>query len=175
MHNTHDSILIKIMLCDICHKNNATVHLTEIINDKVVEMHICQVCAKIKANQLNKHLNISGFLGSLADVVGGLPQERGLLRCPSCGLNYEDFKKTGRLGCGKCYETFHRFLLPLLKKIHSSINHNGKVPTCLEKKVTSQSKIDGLNQRLRRAIQLEEYEEAAKLRDQIKVLEKNKR
>ncbi len=163
------------MVCDICHKNNATVHLTEIINDKVVEMHICQVCAQAKANELDKHLNISGFLGSLADMVGGLPQERRLLRCPSCGLSYEDFKKKGRLGCGKCYETFRRFLLPLLKKIHSATTHTGKAPTSLDKKASSQLKVAELHQRLRRAIQLEEYEEAAKLRDKIKGLEKKKK
>jgi len=160
------------MICDICHKNNATVHLTEIINDKVVEMHICQVCAQEKASELNKHLNISGFLGSLADMVGGLPQERRLLKCPSCGFSYGDFKKKGRLGCGKCYETFHGLLLPLLKKIHSATTHTGKAPTSLDKRASGQMKVNDLHQRLRRAIQLEEYEEAAKLRDQIKELEK---
>lgn len=163
------------MVCDICNKTNATVHLTEIINDKVVEMHICQVCAQAKTNELNKHLNISGFLGSLADMVGSLPSERGLLRCPSCGLSYEDFKKTGRLGCGKCYETFRRFLLPLLKKIHSATTHTGKAPVSLDKKVSGQLKVAELHQRLRRAIQLEEYEEAAKLRDQIKELGKKRK
>ena len=160
------------MLCDVCHKNNATVHLTEIINDKVVEMHICQICAQVKADELNKHLNISGFLGGLADMVGDLPQERRILKCPSCGFSYGDFKKKGRLGCGKCYETFRGLLLPLLKKIHSATTHTGKTPTSLDKKATSQLKVAELHQRLRRAIQLEEYEEAAKLRDQIKELEK---
>lgn len=173
IHNTHDSILIKIMFCDICQKNNATVHLTEIINDKVVEMHICQVCAQVKTDELNKHLNISGFLGSLADMVGEFPQER-VLKCPSCGLSYDDFKKKGRLGCGKCYETFRRLLLPLLKKIHSATRHTGKAPLHLEKRASSQLKTKELHQHLQRAIQLEEYEEAAKLRDQIKELERKK-
>lgn len=161
------------MLCDICHKNIATVHLTEIINDKVVEMHICQACAQTKANELNEHLNISGFLGGLADMVGGLPQERRSLRCPSCGLSYEEFKEKGRLGCEKCYETFRRFLLPLLKKIHSSIVHTGKSPVSLDKKTSGKPRITELHQRLKKAIQLEEYEEAARLRDQIKELEKS--
>ena len=162
------------MVCDVCHKNNATVHLTEIINGKVVEMHICQICAQVKADELNKHLNISGFLGGLADMVGSLPQESRLLKCPSCGFSYEDFKKKGRLGCGKCYETFRRSLLPLLKKIHSATTHTGKTPAGLDKKVSSRLKVAELHQRLRKAIQLEEYEEAAKLRDQIKELEKAK-
>lgn len=162
------------MICDVCHKNNATVHLTEIINDKVVEMHICQFCAQVKADELNKHLNISGFLGSLADMVGDWPRQRRLLKCPACGFSYEDFKKKGRLGCGKCYETFRQAILPLLKKIHSATTHTGKTPTSLDKKVYSKTPASDLHQRLRRAIELEEYEEAAKLRDQIKALEKKK-
>ncbi|MFH1519669.1 MAG: UvrB/UvrC motif-containing protein [Candidatus Omnitrophota bacterium] len=161
------------MLCDVCHKNSATVHLTEIIDERIVEMHICQACAQTKANELNKHLNISGFLGSLADMVGDSPQE-GLLKCPDCGLSYEDFKAKGRLGCESCYTTFRKLLLPLLKKVHSATQHTGKVPSRLDKKVSSQLKIKDLYARLKQAIQLEEYEEAAKLRDKIKESEKKK-
>ena len=161
------------MLCDICHKNNATVHLTEIINERVVEMHICQACAQSKANELNKHLNISGFLGSLADMIGS-PSRESPLKCSSCGLSYEEFKKKGRLGCGNCYVAFRKLLLPLLKKVHSATQHTGKIPVHIDKKVSRQLKIKDLQKRLQRAIQLEEYEEAAKLRDQIKGLEKKK-
>jgi len=162
------------MICDICNKNNATVHLTEIINDKVVELHICQVCAQAKANQLNKHLNISGFLGSFLDMAGELSLQQRITKCPSCGFEYEDFKKKGRLGCGKCYEAFRELLLPLIKKIHNATNHVGKIPTGLENKTphSNQLKIIELHRSLSRAIQLEEYEEAAKLRDQITELEK---
>ena len=161
------------MLCDVCHKNSATVHLTEIINGRIVEMHICQVCAQAKASELNKHLNISGFLGSLADMMGGFPKED-LLKCHSCGLSYKEFKEKGRLGCGNCYTAFRRLLLPLLKKVHSAVQHTGKIPLHLDKKISSRLKIKDLHERLQRAIQLEEYEEAAKLRDQIKGLEKKK-
>ena len=106
-------------------------------------------------------------------MAGEFPQER-VLKCPSCGLSYDDFKQKGRLGCGKCYETFRRLLLPLIKKIHSATRHTGKAPLHLEKRVSSQLKIKELHQHLQRAIQLEEYEEAAKLRDQIKELERKK-
>ena len=159
------------MLCDVCHKNNATVHLTEIINERVVEMHICQACAQSKANELNKHLNISGFLGSLADMVGS-PLKESLLKCSSCGLNYENFKGKGKLGCGNCYSTFRKLLLPLLKKMHSATQHTGKTPGHIDKKVPRQMGVEDLQARLKRAIQLEEYEEAARLRDKIKELEK---
>jgi len=162
------------MICDVCHKNKASVHLTEIINDKVVEMHICQICAQVKADELNKHLNISGFLGSLADMVGERPRGRRILKCPTCGFSYEDFKKKGRLGCGECYVTFRNLLLPLLKKIHSATTHTGKAPASPDKKAPRRPLASDLYQRLRQAIELEEYELAAKLRDRIKTLEKKK-
>jgi len=85
------------MLCDICHKNIATVHLTEIINDKVIEMHICQGCARNKTSELKQQLDISNFLGGLAaqDELPG--EKRALLKCSFCGLAYAEFKKKGRL------------------------------------------------------------------------------
>jgi protein arginine kinase activator len=159
------------MLCEICHKNNATVHLTEIINGKVVEMHICQFCAQAKTDQLNKNLDISGFLSSLAEMTGDFSQGE-VLRCPFCGLTYAGFKKKGRLGCEKCYVTFRRQLLPLLKKIHSSTSHTGKIPASRGKEAFGPVKLKELQERLRQAIQREEYEEAAKLRDRIKEIEK---
>lgn len=162
------------MLCDICHENNATVHLTEIINERVVEMHICQACAQSKANELNKHLNIPGFLGSLADMVGS-PIKKSLLKCSFCGLSYEEFKEKGRLGCGNCYLTFRKLLLPLLKRVHGATQHTGKTPGHIDKKVSRQTKINDLQAHLKRAIQSEEYEEAAKIRDQIKELESKKK
>lgn len=162
------------MLCDICHKNPATVHLTEIINDKVVEMHVCQACAQSKAQEINEQLSISDFLGGLLDIGEKKTKEQ-VLRCPSCGLSYSDFKKKGRLGCGTCYATFKHFLTPLLKKIHSATRHAGKTPASIERVApVKQDGIEQLKKDLGRAVKTEEYEEAAKIRDKIKELEKKK-
>ncbi|MDP2923436.1 MAG: UvrB/UvrC motif-containing protein [Candidatus Omnitrophota bacterium] len=158
------------MLCDICHKNIATVHLTEIVNDKVMEMHICQSCAKSKTQELKEQFNISDLLGGLVDTVG-VRKEDGLLKCQFCGLTYADFRKKGRLGCAICYSTFKIQLTPLLKKIHSSIHHTGKFPIQVATKVSIGTKIKELKERLERAIKLEEYEEAVHLRDEIRKLE----
>ncbi|MCK5394013.1 MAG: UvrB/UvrC motif-containing protein [Candidatus Omnitrophica bacterium] len=158
------------MLCNICHKNKATVHLTEIINDKVVELHICQVCAQLKTEELSEQMNMSDFLGGLAGGIDG-HKEVYSLKCPSCGLLYGEFKKKGRLGCGECYSFFRKQLLPLLKKIHSSIRHVGKIPKAVDKKIVVKVTIKELKVSLSRAINLEEYEEAARLRDRIKELE----
>ena len=160
------------MLCDICHKNIATVHLTEIINDKVVEMHICKKCAKMKTEELKKQLNISDFLGGLVDIGEVERAGKLLLKCSSCGLSYQDFKKKGRLGCQSCYVTFRQRLLPLLRKIHGSVRHTGKFPLHWEKKISRQDNLRELKERLERAVKLEEYEEAAALRDEIRKLEK---
>lgn len=157
------------MLCDICHKNIATVHLTEIVNDKVTEMHICQFCAKSKTEELKEQFNISGLLGGLADAAGVRKQDA-LLKCNFCGLTYADFKKKGRLGCAKCYSSFKVQLTPLLKKIHSSIRHSGKFPVQAAMKVSLDAKLKELKDCLERAVKLEEFEEAAHLRDEIKKL-----
>jgi protein arginine kinase activator len=157
------------MQCDICHKNKATVHLTEIINDKVVEMHVCGGCAKIKTEEIKEHLTISDFLkGFVENEEVSETKERLSLKCSFCGLTYDEFKKKGRLGCQNCYKTFKVQLLPLLRKIHSSVRHIGKLPLKLEKTAPTQLRKEELQRRLERAIHLEEYEEAARLRDEIK-------
>ena len=148
------------MVCDICQKNSATVHLTEIVNDKVVEMHICQACASLKAEELNGQFNISDFLGGLAGAEG-LRANKPALKCKSCGFSYEEFKKKGRLGCSRCYSVFKQQLLPLLKKIHSSARHVGKIPGKARPGVSLELDVEELRNRLSRAIKLEEYEEAA--------------
>jgi protein arginine kinase activator len=154
------------MLCDICHKNIATVHLTEVINDKVVEMHICQSCTKTE--EFKENVSIQELLGGLMDITETNKKEKISLKCPGCGLTYDDFRKKARLGCGKCYPIFKQQLLPLLKKIHGSIHYNGKMPVNSEPKISKENKAEELQKRLDMAIQLEEFEEAARLRDELK-------
>jgi len=161
------------MLCDMCGKNEATVHLTEIINDQMTKLHLCEACAKKKSAQMEEHFGLDSLLAGLVDL--GRPMESvkdKRLKCPSCGLTYNDFKKLGRLGCDRCYETFKEYLVPLFKRIHGSDFHTGKMPrrkgrAARPKKVN----VEELKRRLKRAIELEEFEEAAQLRDKIKKYE----
>jgi len=159
------------MLCDVCHKNIATVHLTEVINDQVVEMHICQNCAQTKTEEVGGQLNISYFLGGLSGISESQDKSKEI-KCPSCGLNFSGFQKKGRLGCGQCYKVFRAQIIPLIKKIHSSARHVGKSPLKEAKKTTDT--LDELKKSLIGAVQLEEYEEAARIRDKIKEVEKKK-
>lgn len=163
------------MLCDFCHKNIATVHLTEIINDKVTEIHICQSCAKAKAEEIKDQLSISDFLAGLADVGEPALKKSDLtIKCKRCNLTYTDFKKKGRLGCADCYRYFRNMLLPLLRKIHGSDKHRGKKVFNVVETDERKIRIEELRKQLQLAIQLEEYEEAARLRDEIKKLEEKK-
>ncbi|MBU1112940.1 MAG: UvrB/UvrC motif-containing protein [Candidatus Omnitrophica bacterium] len=155
------------MLCDICHKNIATVHLTEIVNSKIAETHICQVCAQAKAGQTAQQPNVSDFLSGLLSANIAKKEEQSL-KCPACGFNYSDFKKKGRLGCGRCYSAFKRQLLPLLKKIHGTIRHTGKVPLDAVGSSVQEVKLKDFEKQLQRAVELEEYEDAARIRDEIK-------
>jgi len=158
------------MLCDICNKNPATVHLTEIIDEQMSELHLCEECAKKKSSQMEQQFGLSDLLAGLADFQKPSDDKEALeYKCPNCGLTYKDFKKIGRLGCGECYLTFKKFLVPLLKRIHGSSFHCGKCPV----KATRKKSVDlqELRCRLQKAIEMEAYEEAAKIRDQIKELQ----
>ncbi len=164
------------MLCEICGKKRATVHVTEIVNGKTTEVHLCENCAKKKGMVDAQSFGIADLLTGLIDLgieVG--EREKTLKSCPGCGMTFKDFKKTGRFGCAQCYETFRKPLLPLLEKIHGSVHHFGKSPKKISGRLKEQSEIQQIQHRLNVVIEKEEFEEAVKLRDKIKELQKRKR
>ena len=165
------------MQCDICGNNQATVHLTEIIDEKMTELHLCEECAQKKGTQMESHFGLADLLAGLADLGGQFAKTKKetKIKCVRCGLTYEDFKKVGRLGCGECYQAFREALTPLLKRIHGSTQHYGKSPKRIAKVVKPKTNLQALKEKLQRAIQLEEFEEAAKLRDNIREVEKRKK
>ena len=160
------------MLCDICHKNEATVHLTEIVNEKVTKLNLCEECAKAKGAEMEEHFGLSDLLAGLSDLGAPIESEAGdTVKCRECGLTYRDFKKIGRFGCGGCYEIFKTHIAPLLKRIHGADRHAGKVPITVGKTVRDARTLQELKVRMEKAIQTEEFEEAARLRDRIRELE----
>lgn len=173
------------MLCDICAKNQATVHLTEIIDEQMTELHLCEECARQKSIHMEQQFGLSDLLAGLVDFGKQAEgEEPSKIRCPKCNLSYEDFKKIGRLGCSNCYSAFIKYLTPLLRRIHGSTIHTGKfsvgvatAPEAVKKTepptVTKCDLLDLKNQ-LQEAIKVENFEEAAKLRDKIRKLEINK-
>lgn len=161
------------MLCDVCKENEATFHLTQVIDGKVQKVDLCEACAKAKGVT-----DSAGF--SLADLVVGLGASKEIeraapagagLQCPDCGFTQTDFKKAGRLGCPTCWTTFEQGLTTLLKTIHKSSEHVGKVPRCAAQAIQAGEKIETLEAALKQAIAEERYEEAAELRDRIHLLQ----
>ena len=174
----------EIMQCDICGKKKATVHLTEIVDEQMSEMHLCEECARQKSTQMEQQFGLSDLLAGLADM-GKTPARKEAaaaktvsLTCSKCSLSYDDFRKLGRLGCGHCYISFREQLEALLKKIHGSNHHLGKMIAKLPKKATAVSSkpkkddIQTLRQDLQDAINGEDFEKAALIRDKIRGFEK---
>ncbi len=161
------------MLCDICGKKPATVHLTEIIDEQMNELHLCEECAHQKSAQMESQFGLGDLLGGMAEFEKP-PQdtEAVSLKCPKCGLTYADFKKIGRLGCADCYIAFKKYIGPLLKKIHGSSAHLGKSPLKGLKAPKKKADLVELREKLQRAIESEAFEDAARIRDQVKELEK---
>jgi len=161
------------MQCDICGKNPATVHLTEIIDDQMTELHLCEKCAHDKSSQMEQQFGLADLLAGLGEF-GGFKEEKEIIKikCTNCGLGFEDFKKIGRLGCGECYTSFKKYLGPLLKRIHGSNQHLGKVPVKAVKMIKKRPNMEELRRKLQMAIEREEFEEAVRIRDQVRELEK---
>jgi protein arginine kinase activator len=157
------------MLCCVCKEKEATVHLTQIAGDKMQKVDLCEECAKQKGVN-----DPTGF--SLADLLLGLGASQELehavggsdLKCPHCGFTQADFKKTGRLGCPDCYDVFGEGLESLLKSMHKGTRHAGKVPAAHRQVRDQQRQIQTLQAQLARAIESEDFEKAAELRDELK-------
>lgn len=162
------------MLCEECEKQEASFHYTEIVNGVTTEFHLCGDCARKRGFIFPSTFSIGDLLGGLLEPEHLLSVETGL-KCKNCGFSYSNFKETGLLGCSQCYSFFHEALEPLLKKIHGSTKHIGKFP---EKKKKEKRKevpdIELLRKELKEAVTKEEFEEAARLRDKIKEIEKSK-
>ena len=166
------------MLCQFCKKREATIHVTNVENNKVRAIHICSQCAEERGlDQLKK----SNF--AMTDFVAGLfdsafaAAEKGvsLDSCPNCGTSYSVFQEVGRLGCSQCYEFFQKQLTPLLRSIHGNTRHLGKVPQRFGKQVSLRRRVRELQEALELAIQLEQFERAAQLRDEIRKLSESER
>lgn len=161
------------MQCDLCGEREATVHLTEIINEASRELHLCEPCAREKGVKMEPTFGLPDLLSGLADLEGELEAAgvKATTPCPQCGMRFEEFRKSGRLGCGACYEAFRRQLEPLLQRIHGGARHTGKAPATTSPKATLQAELEGLKARLKQAVKAEGFEEAAQLRDQIRDVE----
>ena len=159
------------MLCQICGMADATIHLTEIVDNQMVELHICEQCAKEKAVDLSPPVAFNDILSGLVDFTARQEDDDSAVKCSKCGLTYEQFKKIGRLGCPDCYQSFQSSLQPLIKKVQGTTHHLGKRPSRLSGSSKLELEIKELTAKLKRHVMAEEFEEAAQVRDKIKMLE----
>ncbi|HUU43699.1 MAG TPA: UvrB/UvrC motif-containing protein [Planctomycetota bacterium] len=164
------------IICQICKKNVATVHLTEIIKSQKREIHLCEECAGKKGVAFKSHQF------SITDLLSGLVNSQAAqelakmsqIKCPICGLSYLDFRQHGRLGCATDYTVFKEGLLPLLEKIHGGTEHMGKIPQSSGDAREVSHRLLELRQELKRAVEREDYEQAAELRDRIQAVEEGR-
>ncbi len=165
------------MLCQNCGKREATTHIKQVINGDTAEQHLCANCAE----HLGYGDMFTGFGLSFSDMFGGFfgdsMQNKALApaqeRCGKCGYSFQDIVREGKVGCADCYRSFYDKLKPSLQRIHGKVSHNGKTSLhTAEKQEPSREEtlLEKKNQ-LQQAIAAQEFEQAAKLRDEIRAME----
>ena len=153
------------MQCEMCGKNQANAFVAIMVNEKVKKMHLCEACVAETGLDGSQPISITDVMLGL----GGKKEssaETGRKTCPRCHLRFTDFKKTSRLGCQDCYATFAEELEPLLESMHKGNQHVGKQPTHVAAAPVG-AQLSALKESLAAAVQAENFEEAARLRDQI--------
>jgi protein arginine kinase activator len=163
------------MDCQLCGKKPATIHYTELSAGSAVEYHICQECAQAKGlfkpSGGKAKFSVSDFLTTMSSTNGSAEAaESG--RCPRCGQTFAEFRETGRLGCSECYTAFADLLRPLLRRVHGSTRHVGKRPSGAPSPDGEKvAELVRLREALRRALEREDFEQCADLRDKIRKVE----
>lgn len=166
------------MICQDCKKREAQVHLTQIVNNEKTSLSLCHECAAARGF----HSPLDNMPFPLADILSNmaanLPTKTkqgadSTLKCPSCGMTFETFTQQGRFGCGECYKTFRNRLEVIMRKIHGASMHRGKTPVFTETaddnpETVSIKEEERLKEELQKAIENEDFERAAELRDKLK-------
>ncbi len=163
------------MLCEHCKKNQATTHVHQEVNGEARDYMLCSECA-VKfgyASMLNPFaFSIGEMLGSMLvqnePAQNTLPDEK---RCKGCGATFTDIRGSGMAGCAECYAAFYEEFVPSLQRIHGQTEHTGKVPASAGQRYKLHSEIKSLQKDLKGAVEAQDYERAAQLRDRIRELE----
>ncbi len=180
-----------IILCDVCQSRDAEVFLTQIVEGKMQKVNLCKECSKDRGVEDPTGFALTELLAGLgtstetekpapaqpAPAAGGTVSGPSMAltttsatKCPVCGFSQADFKKTGRLGCSTCYQTFSESLGSLLKAMHKGTAHTGKMPANMARRREIAERLRGMQEELKKAVESENYENAASLRDQIRKL-----
>ena len=166
------------MKCDYC-ESKATVFLTQLAEGQMKKVCLCEDCANERGVTDPTGFSLADMLlGNFQKDFGGdtVPKSSENFgsdsnACPQCGFTFEDFQKVRRFGCANCYKVFSSELTPMLKSMHKGVSHLGKVPEGLMESHFRMQRLEELNSKLDDAIASESYEEAAKIRDEIRGME----
>lgn len=160
------------MLCQKCGQNTATTHIKTVINGVVTELNLCGYCAAKDGYTAFSGGSITNLLASMLGQSMKMGDYLGEKRCSSCAIPFSKIVETGKVGCANCYTEFKKELLPYLKRIHGSVNHNGKTPVTKQLVVRNEEdKLSLLKSKLAELVAAEKYEEAAVVRDEIRLEE----
>jgi protein arginine kinase activator len=156
------------MVCCVCKQKEAKVHYSKLDGEKVQKVDLCEDCAKQKGfDDPTGYALVDLLMGIGATEESEASMGGAELRCAKCGFTQADLKKSGRLGCPQCYSTFSEGLDSLLKSMHKGTKHVGKVPVALQQNPDSADRLKQLQKQLAKAIEGENFEQAAALRDEI--------
>ncbi len=157
--------------CQICEKS-ATVHLTQIISNKIHKVHLCEDCARDKGVTDPEGFSLEELFSKTGLVADEETQDGGIV-CEECGLSANDFKKHGRLGCPSCYTHLASLIVPMLDNMHKGDAHRGKVPHRAMERVSLSKRLGELEANLKSAVDDERYEDAAEIRDELRHLKES--
>lgn len=155
--------------CSHCNKP-ATIHLTQIVDGQIHKVDLCEDCPHKQAVTDPEAFSLADFL--LKPQTQMMAREN--LKCEACGFTPADFKKLGRFGCPKCYESFKGMLRPMLSNMHKGLEHEGKVPSHVLSRLAFRMELSTLQKALKAAVKAENFEEAARLRDVLRDREAEK-
>ena len=166
------------MQCEHCKATKAVIHFTQIVNNEQITFHLCEPCAKVRGLKNTENFSsfpVGEFLSEVgANVFKGTDGKTASSKeCSFCGATYDNFQRSGKIGCAQCYFTFEEEVGILLRRIQGSQQHVGISSQVARKPVPTneQKKVRELKKELEACVRKEEYERAAKLRDEIKSLE----
>lgn len=159
------------MLCQNCNKKQANTHIKKIVNGKLEEIFLCSECAE-NMGYKNFLSGISGDFNSFFNSLGDMKiLSTETVRCDCCGASYDEIAKTGKVGCANCYTIFKNKIIPSIIRIHGNTTHTGKVTSSVSPAIKMKNTINQLKEELNKAVELQEFEKAANLRDRIKDME----
>lgn len=159
------------MLCESCGENKANLHYTKVIDGRVEEIHLCDKCAAENYDfSFDTPFSMHKIFTGLIDNIQEIKSDDIQLKCSNCGLSYGEFRRRGKFGCNQCYDTFRDKLDPLIKGLHGHSSHRGKIPQNADGEVFLRREEKELRTKLEDAIKMEEFEKAAIIRDELKIL-----